>query len=75
MTGKGFRHITLFSGSAEFLENEYGEGEGEIWLEGLKCTGKETTLLECEMSDFGEHFCDHSEDVSISCSNAPGTIE
>ena len=67
-------YTTISSGSAEYLEDEYGEGDGKIWLENLKCTGKETTLLECEKTDFGVHWCSHSDDVSISCSHTEGTV-
>ena len=63
------------SGSAEYLTHKYGEAEGEIWVEDLQCTGEETTLLQCEMSDFGAHACDHSEDVSIFCSDTPGAVK
>ena len=68
--------ISLFcSGTAEYLGSEYGAGDGEIWLENLECTGEETTVLECNAGDFGENFCWHFEDVSISCSYEPGIVK
>ena len=49
------------------LGNEYGEGEGQIWLDDLRCVGTETNLADCGRSEWGRNDCGHHEDVSISC--------
>jgi len=53
--------------SGTSLENEYGEGEGEIWLDNVQCDGAETNLGDCGHRGWGQHDCGHHEDVSISC--------
>ncbi|XP_009474645.1 PREDICTED: deleted in malignant brain tumors 1 protein-like [Nipponia nippon] len=50
-------------GSAHF-----GPGSDPIWLDGIHCTGTESALTECELSNWGEHNCGHSEDAGVVCS-------
>lgn len=45
----------------------YGEGEGEILLDNIACTGKETEIRECSHPGWGVNDCSHSEDVGIQC--------
>ena len=49
--------------------HKYGRGSGPIWLDNVNCTGDETSIAECRHNGWGVDNCDHSEDVSISCSN------
>ncbi|KAF1644335.1 Deleted in malignant brain tumors 1 protein, partial [Eudyptes chrysocome] len=46
----------------------FGPGSDPIWLDGVYCTGTESTLTECELGNWGEHNCGHSEDASVVCS-------
>ncbi|XP_052812440.1 uncharacterized protein LOC128240004 [Mya arenaria] len=55
-------HIYFSSGSSHF-----GTFEGPIWLSNLRCNGSESRLSECASSVWGNHFCSHQQDVSISC--------
>ncbi|NWZ60001.1 DMBT1 protein, partial [Haliaeetus albicilla] len=52
-------------GSAHF-----GPGADPIWLDNIHCTGTESTLTECELNNWGEHNCAHSEDAGVVCSGA-----
>nr|XP_016853383.1 PREDICTED: soluble scavenger receptor cysteine-rich domain-containing protein SSC5D-like [Anolis carolinensis] len=50
-----------------FRGAHHGQGFGPIWLEGVNCTGKETSLRECPQNPWGEHHCNHSQDASVEC--------
>ncbi|XP_072288954.1 scavenger receptor cysteine-rich type 1 protein M130-like isoform X2 [Eucyclogobius newberryi] len=43
---------------------------GPIWLDDVQCNGEESSILSCKHSAFGDHNCDHSEDIQVSCSDA-----
>ncbi|XP_076032517.1 neurotrypsin-like, partial [Oratosquilla oratoria] len=57
-------------GSAKLVHknNTFGEGEGQIWLDDLRCLGYETSVVECTHQLWGVTNCDHSEDVGLTCS-------
>jgi deleted-in-malignant-brain-tumors protein 1 len=45
----------------------FGRGTLQIHLDDVKCTGTEISLSQCPHRAWGSHNCDHSRDVSISC--------
>lgn len=45
----------------------YGQGVGQIWLDDLRCTGSENSIIECPSHEIGKHDCSHSEDAGIIC--------
>ncbi|XP_053722884.1 deleted in malignant brain tumors 1 protein-like isoform X2 [Synchiropus splendidus] len=45
----------------------FGEGEGEIWLSKVECTGEESCLGKCKSLRTKEHNCQHSDDASVVC--------
>ena len=56
------------AGSRAFHNAKFGEGTGTVFLEGLRCTGSETSLLDCPMDEeLGLTLCDHSDDAGIRC--------
>ena len=45
----------------------FGEGDGEIWLEGVACTGRELSLFGCPVTPTRSHTCGHDDDIGIIC--------
>lgn len=45
----------------------FGAGRGHIWMNGVDCTGNETSLAKCDFKGFVIHNCGHSEDAGVRC--------
>ncbi|XP_033101733.1 coagulation factor V-like [Anneissia japonica] len=45
----------------------FGPGSGNIFIDDLECLGHEDSLEQCRHSGWGEHNCNHQDDVGIIC--------
>lgn len=48
-------------------KTHYGPGAGPIWLDDVNCKGSEASLSDCPARAWGQHNCDHEEDVGLTC--------
>ncbi|KAM4802578.1 macrophage scavenger receptor types I and II [Urocitellus parryii] len=46
----------------------FGQGTGPIWLNEVFCFGRESSIEECNIRQWGVRVCSHSEDAGVTCS-------
>jgi hypothetical protein len=63
------KHLGYKGSAIVKKEGFFGAGSGPIWLDQVICSGNETTIENCTHWNWGEHNCDHTEDVGVICSN------
>jgi hypothetical protein len=44
------------------------DGTGQIWLNYVRCTGKEENLISCSHNGWGNTYCSHYQDAGVECS-------
>ena len=59
----------MFQGAIPRLNAYYGRATGPIWLDYLRCTGNESSILNC--TNYGSNsissLCDHGDDAGVEC--------
>ncbi|XP_072022532.1 lysyl oxidase homolog 2-like [Amphiura filiformis] len=65
------RQLGLPYDAAQAVRNgAFGQGSGQIWLNGVRCTGSESNLDECNHNGWGIHDCTHNEDAGVRCADS-----
>ena len=54
-------------GATILIRDEVFDGTGPIWLNNVNCDGNEDSLFDCNDNTFGNHNCEHFEDVGVTC--------
>ena len=49
----------------------YGQGDGQVWLDNVKCIGTERAIRMCSHTGWEAKNCSHSKDAGVQCS-VPG---
>ncbi|KAF0886390.1 macrophage scavenger receptor types I and II isoform X1 [Crocuta crocuta] len=45
----------------------FGQGTGPIWLNEVFCFGRESSIEQCKIKQWGARVCSHSEDAGVTC--------
>ncbi|XP_054422076.1 macrophage scavenger receptor types I and II [Pteronotus mesoamericanus] len=48
-------------------EANFGQGTGPIWLSEVYCFGRESSIEECKIRQWGVRTCSHKEDAGVTC--------
>ena len=56
--------VFLYPGASKTIR---GRGNGQYWLDDVRCNGDESTLFECDHRGIGKHNCRRREMAGVNC--------
>ena len=51
------------------ISAHFGSGNGQVWEDNAGCSGRESTILNCQRSGRPMVGCNHNKDASVICSS------
>nr|XP_055045537.1 scavenger receptor cysteine-rich type 1 protein M130-like [Misgurnus anguillicaudatus] len=48
----------------------FGQGSGSVWLDGLSCSGNESSVKNCPSKQMGTNTCSHEQDAGVICNSS-----
>ena len=58
-----------YGGGITTASNNFGPGEGMVWMENVNCNGNESRLTDCLFGGWGVTSCNHFQDVGVICNS------
>ena len=66
------RQLGFPDAEAAYKGSNVSDGNGQVWLDDVDCTGDESSLFSCRHDGWGGHHCAHSEDAGVRCKVSQG---
>ena len=59
--------LFLYALAIAVYQAGFEQGTGPVLLNGVRCTGTESSLLSCSHDGIGRAYCSHSQDAGVVC--------
>lgn len=57
-----------------FNHTNFGQAEGQIWLDDLLCFQSNNSVMDCSHNGWGVHNCTHADDIGVCCNPKPQSL-
>ena len=59
--------LFLYTLAVAVYRAAFGQGSGPVFLDAVRCTGEDASLLSCRHGEIGRVSCSHSRDAGVLC--------